>query len=102
MYFKPIAAGEIVLNSRDSALREQLDRHYNDADAIEMEGAGVAHAGHLNESLPVLTIRGISDKADGEKRSADRAGWQAAAARNAAAFGVTLIDQLPPRVGAQR
>jgi adenosylhomocysteine nucleosidase len=76
VHFKPIAAGEIVLNSRDTPLAKQLHRNFNDAGAIETESAGIAQASGLSRSFPVLTIRGISDKADGTKRAADQAGWQ--------------------------
>jgi hypothetical protein len=93
LHFKPIAAGEVVLNSRASALAVQLRRTYSDAAAIEMESAGAASAGHLG-LLPVLTVRGISDLADGNKYAADASGSQPAAAANAAAFAVALIHQL--------
>ncbi|HET9899342.1 MAG TPA: hypothetical protein VFQ44_30825 [Streptosporangiaceae bacterium] len=94
VHFKPIAAGEVVLNSRDTPLARQLHRTYNDAAAIEMESAGVSQAGHLNRSLPVLTVRGISDRADGAKRAADEADWQSTAAAVAAAFVVTLAAEI--------
>lgn len=93
VHFKPIAAGEVVLNSRDTPLARQLRLHYNDAVAVEMESAGVAQAAHLNHALPTLTVRGISDRADGNKSAADFAGWQGVAAGNAAAFALTLIRE---------
>lgn len=93
VHFKPIASGEVVLNSRDAPQARQLHRIYNDAVAIETEGAGVAEAGHLND-LPVLTVRGISDKADGDKRAADEVGWQPVAAAHAAAFALALAAEL--------
>lgn len=87
--FRPIAAGEVVLNSRDTPLAHQLRIHYSDAAAIEMESAGMAKAAHLNRA-PCLTIRSISDRADGQKHAVDGAGWQHIAARNAAAFAMTV------------
>jgi nucleoside phosphorylase len=102
VHFKPIAAGEVVLNSRETPLARQIRRHYNDAAAIEMESAGLAHAGHLNRAF-VLTIRGISDRADGHKHVADSAGSQTAAAANAAAFAFDVIDDfLAERKGCRR
>ncbi|WP_328647136.1 5'-methylthioadenosine/S-adenosylhomocysteine nucleosidase [Amycolatopsis sp. NBC_00348] len=95
VHFRPIAAGEVVLNSRTTPLAEQLRAHYDDAAAIEMESAGVAKAGHLNRSLPVVAVRGISDKADGHKHIADKAGWQPIAAAHAAAFAFALAAELP-------
>ena len=96
VHFKPVAAGEVVLNSRDSPLALQLKRNYNDAAAIEMESAGAAAAAHLNTSVPVLTIRGISDKADGRTHPSDAAGLQAVAADHAAAFMAGLLKVLAP------
>jgi nucleoside phosphorylase len=93
VHFSAIASGEVVLNSRTTTLATQLNRTYNDAVAIEMESAGAAKAAQLN-SVPTLTIRGISDKADGGKHTTDRAGWQAIAAANAAAFTAALITQI--------
>ena len=81
--FGPIAAGEVVQDSRISRHARWIRQHYNDALAIEMEAAGLAQAGHLNNSLPVVVIRGISDRADGSKTTNDSDGWQTVAAANA-------------------
>ncbi|MET8763409.1 5'-methylthioadenosine/S-adenosylhomocysteine nucleosidase [Lentzea sp. NPDC004782] len=93
VHFKPVAAGEVVLNSRETPLARQLRRNYNDAVAVEMESAGVSQAGHLNRSLPVLTVRGISDKADGATY-ADDTGWQAVAAERAVKFGLAVAAEV--------
>ncbi|MFE6610290.1 purine phosphorylase [Amycolatopsis sp. NPDC057786] len=94
VWFEPIAAGEVVLNSRTSDLAQQLRRNYNDAIAIEMESAGFAAAGHLNERVPAVTIRGISDLAGGAKDRTDAEGWQDVAAANAAAFAIAVATEL--------
>lgn len=91
--FRPIAAGEVVLNSRKTPLAQQLRLHYADAAAIEQESAGTAKAAQLNRA-PFLAVRGISDKADGRKYQTDAAGWQSVAARNAAAFTVAVAAEL--------
>lgn len=94
VHFGPIAAGEIV---QDSAVSEQarwVRQHYNDALAIEMEAAGVAQAAHLNRALPVVVVRGISDRADGAKSTADAQNWQPTAAEHAAAFASALAADL--------
>lgn len=94
VHFGPIAAGEVV---QDSAISEQarwVRQHYNDAVAIEMEAAGVAQAGHLNRALPVVVVRGISDRADGTKADTDGQNWQPRAAANAAAFAAALAREL--------
>jgi 8-oxo-dGTP diphosphatase len=92
--FGPIAAGEIVQDSAISAEARWIREHYNDACAIEMEAAGVAQAAHLNDSLPVVVVRGLSDRADGGKVKADGAGWQPRAAANATAFAIALVADL--------
>ena len=91
--FGSIAAGEIVQNSRTSYEARLLHEHYNDVAAIEMEGAGVAQAGHLAE-YPVAVIRGLSDRADGTKSTDTDRSWQPRAAANAAAFAVRLTREL--------
>lgn len=88
-----IAAGEIVQNSRISREAEWIRQTYNDALAIEMEGAGVAQAGHLSGS-PVAIVRGISDRADGTKATEADRKWQPLAAANAAAFALELATEL--------
>ncbi|WP_432967908.1 purine phosphorylase [Dactylosporangium sp. CA-233914] len=94
VHFGPIAAGEVVQDSAVSDHARWVREHYNDALAIEMEAAGVAQAGHLNRALPVIVVRGISDRADGTKTSTDGRSWQPRAAANAAAFAVALADDL--------
>ena len=94
VHFKPVAAGEVVLNSRVSPLARRLSQHFDDAAAIEMESAGAASAAHLNGALPVLTIRGISDKADGRKHMSDAAGLQPRAAKHAAVFTMAVLREL--------
>jgi adenosylhomocysteine nucleosidase len=97
--FGPIAAGEIVQDSMLSAEARWIHHHYSDACAIEMEAAGVAQAAHLNDSLPVVVIRGISDRADGGKVATDRTGSQPRAAASAAAFAIALAAALARELG---
>ncbi|MGW4959217.1 5'-methylthioadenosine/S-adenosylhomocysteine nucleosidase family protein [Nonomuraea sp. NPDC004186] len=92
--FGPIAAGEVVQDSRISAHAHWVRQTYNDALAIEMEAAGVSQAGHLNRSLPTVVVRGISDRADGTKVTSDGADWQVRAVANAAAFAIALAQEL--------
>ncbi|MEV3964712.1 5'-methylthioadenosine/S-adenosylhomocysteine nucleosidase [Nocardia sp. NPDC050193] len=96
VHFDPIAVGDVVLNSTRSDLARRIHRSYNDAIAVEMEGSGFAHAAALGDQLPAVVVRGISDLADGNKARADRAGGQARAARNAAAFAIALAVSLEP------
>lgn len=101
VHFKPIAAGEVLLASRQSPTARRLHDVFNDAAAIEMESAGVAQASLFSRSMPALIIRGISDRADGSKRDLDRAGWQPRAAAHAAAFAVALVGEIIAREGSR-
>ncbi|MFE0098836.1 nucleosidase [Streptomyces sp. NPDC059009] len=101
VHFKPVAAGDVVLNSRESTLSSQLRHHYGDAVAIEMESSGFAQAAHLHDQLHMLTVRGISDLADGAKHAADAAGSQPYAAAQAAKAVAALLRKLRPFGDAQ-
>ncbi len=99
VYFVPIAVGDVVLDSTTSPLARRIHMSYNDAVAVEMEGSGFAHAAALGDQVPAVVIRGISDHADGMKATADSAGGQQIAARNAAAFAIALAAALEPHSG---
>jgi nucleoside phosphorylase len=90
VHFKPLISGEVVMTTTSTSLAARLHGNYDDAAAVEMESAGIAQAAHLNRSLPVLTVRGISDMADERKHATDAAGWQYIAAERAAAFAVSV------------
>jgi nucleoside phosphorylase/tetratricopeptide (TPR) repeat protein len=90
-----VAAGEVLIDSSRASIREFLRTHYQDAIAVEMESAGFLTAVHLNDDIPALVIRGISDLAD-RKRRTDARGNQQVAARNAAAFAVDVLKLLDP------
>ncbi|ROR45859.1 nucleoside phosphorylase [Kitasatospora cineracea] len=94
VHIKPIAAGEVLLNAVDSRVRELLHRQFNDAAAIETESAGLAAAAALT-GTETLTIRAISDFADGNKSAADATGSQHLAAAHAAAATAAVIAGLP-------
>ena len=98
--FGPVAAGEIAHYSAVSDARQWLREHYSDAIAVEMEAAGVAQAGHLNDAMPTIMVRGISDYADESKSATDEADWQPRAAANAAAFATALAAALAAELGA--
>ncbi|WP_045744010.1 5'-methylthioadenosine/S-adenosylhomocysteine nucleosidase [Actinoplanes rectilineatus] len=99
VHFAPIAAGEVVQDSRISDHARWVREHYNDALAIEMEAAGVTQAGHLNHALPIVVVRGISDRADGSKSTTDGESWQPRAARHAAAFAMAMAEELATELG---
>ncbi|ADJ49882.1 purine phosphorylase family 1 [Amycolatopsis mediterranei S699] len=102
VHFEPIAAGEVVVDGRTSAVARYLWDNYNDAVAVEMESAGFALTGQLNDNVPALTVRGISDRADGAKDVADEADWQAIAAGNAADFVRALAAGIGGATGARQ
>ncbi|MGC5344839.1 hypothetical protein [Streptomyces sp. DT171] len=103
VHFKPIAAGEVVVNAQTSMLQDLLDVHYNGVAAIETEGGGFAGAASMADQVPALVIRGISDRADGSKQSTDSGGFQLIAADNAAALTIAAIQALtyPEPVGVE-
>lgn len=86
----PIAAGEIVLASKDSEEYKRVRTAYGDAVAVEMEGHGFSLASYLSGGVPNLVLRGVSDLVEG-KSDADSTGSQPAAARRAAAFAFELL-----------
>jgi nucleoside phosphorylase len=102
VHFKPIVSGEVVLDARSGVFPELITRHYNDAVAIDMESAGVAEAAHHNDFYYTITVRGISDHADGTKRATDAIGWQHRAAAHAAAFAVALAGRIVAGPGSTR
>nr|MDT0659078.1 5'-methylthioadenosine/S-adenosylhomocysteine nucleosidase [Micromonospora sp. DSM 115978] len=94
VHFKSIVSGDVVLDSRTSPLAGFIAEQYSDAIAIDMESAGVAEGAHRKNFHNAVTIRGISDAADGAKRQRDAAGWQPRAATNAAAFAAALAHAI--------
>lgn len=87
---KPIAAGEVVVTSKDSETFDLLARFCNDAVAVDMESAGLYEAAHRADGAAVLAVRGISDMLDDKAASRDET-WQPAASRNAAEFAFALL-----------
>ncbi|MGN9909888.1 5'-methylthioadenosine/S-adenosylhomocysteine nucleosidase family protein [Phytohabitans sp. LJ34] len=87
VHFAPIVAGEVLQDGDVGSIRAR----YDDAAAVDMEDSGVLRADHLSGARVALTIRGISDPADGTKKETDAAGWKPKAAANAAAFAMALI-----------
>ncbi|MEL7353935.1 MAG: phosphorylase [Cyanobacteria bacterium P01_A01_bin.116] len=94
----PIAAGEKVVASTDSALFRFLRNSYNDAIAVEMEGYGFLNAAFAYPNIKTMVIRGISDlikdknaddlvEGNEEKR-------QERASQNASAFAFEVLAKI--------
>lgn len=94
VHIGPVAAGEQQLGSGDTVTSRRLSRHYDDAVVIETESFGSAYAGHLNGSLDVLIIRGVSASTGGVRDGGTERERQEAAAANAAAFAVAVIQNM--------
>ena len=92
-FIGPIAAGEKVVASTESALFKFLKSSYGDSLAVEMEGRGFLSATHANPSVESIIIRGISDLID-NKSGVDDALRQEIAANHASAFGFELLSKL--------
>jgi nucleoside phosphorylase len=89
----PVAAGDAVIGSTDSDLYRRIKQSYNDTVAVEMEGRGLFAAAHLNDSMPAVVMRGISDLIDDKDEENDER-RQPVAARHAAAFAAELLCRL--------
>jgi nucleoside phosphorylase len=89
----PIAAGAKVVASTRSPTYKFIRENYDQAVAVEMEGAGFLQAAHANPDVKALVIRGISDLLDNKEES-DRDGWQHRAADHAARFAVQILKKI--------
>lgn len=89
----PIAAGEKVIASSESAVFKFLREGYSNALAVEMEGCGFLQATHANPSVSSLIVRGISDLIDNKSDVEDDL-RQKAASRHASAFAFEVLSKL--------
>jgi nucleoside phosphorylase len=89
----PIAAGAKVVASTRSPTYKFIRENYDQAVAVEMEGAGFLQAAHANPDVKALVVRGISDLLDNKEES-DHDGWQHRAADHAARFAVQILQKI--------
>lgn len=92
VHFKPIVAGNEVIADRDSAFARLPREYYNDAVAIDMEGAGVTSTPHIGSSTDMLIIRGISSRGYARKRTHP----SNIVAQHAAIAAVAVLRELRP------
>lgn len=94
VYFKPIASGSKVLDSKKADLYQMLRNTFNDAIGIDMESYGFLSEvqRHSETLVNGLVIRAVSDHLD-DKAKADAAGGQQQASANAAAFIIALLER---------
>src|SRR5947209_8610394 len=95
----PIAAGEKVIASNESAVFKFLRENYSSALAVEMEGRGFLEAAHANPSVSSLIVRGISDLV-GNKSDREDQFRQEIASRHASAFAFEVLSKLDSRTNA--
>lgn len=93
VFVAPIAAGEKVVASTDSAEWQFLKACYDDALAVETEGYGFFQTAHANPQVEACVIRGISDLID-NKSEVEAANSQVIAARHASAFAFEILAKL--------
>ncbi len=90
----PIAAGEKVIKTSKTKIFNLIQKHCQDAVAVEMEAVGFSTALFAYRGkVRGINIRSISDKLD-EKAKANAQGSRELASENAAAFAFELIRNL--------
>ncbi|MBT9310822.1 phosphorylase family protein [Leptothoe kymatousa] len=100
-YVRPIAAGEKVVASTQTAVCNFLQHHYSDAVAVEMEGYGFIRAAYSSkQTTSAIVIRGISDLLDNKNEAnnnqAQEEVRQATASHHASAFAFQLLTNFEP------
>ncbi len=82
-----MSGNKIVANHKEA---ESFVTVWTKAIGVEMEGAGVGGA-VLRKSIPFSLVKAVSDKSDAKKNDE----WQEYAAATAAAYAISIINQLP-------
>jgi nucleoside phosphorylase len=93
-HFKPLVRTDLAPGDAQSAVADVIRRRLSDACAIELDEYPAYDL--PTGQLDALVIRGISDRADGGKRSSDAPREQARAAAHAAQVAVALLHKHQP------
>jgi nucleoside phosphorylase len=96
VFHRPIASGSKVITGNASAAAEHIKRHSGDAQAVDTESHGALAAAQRHPAVEAIAVRGISDLLGDKTKEADKH-RQPIAARNAAAFALTLIARSKPK-----
>jgi nucleoside phosphorylase len=96
VFHRPIASGSKVITGNASAAAEHIKRHSGDAQAVDTESYGAMAAAQRRPAVEAFAVRGISDLLGDKTKEADKR-RQPLAARNAAAFALTLIGRSKPK-----
>jgi nucleoside phosphorylase len=96
VFHRPIASGAKVITGNASASAAHIARHSGDAQAVDTESYGAMAAAERRPAVEAIVVRGISDLLGDKTKEADKR-RQPIAARNAAAFALTLIGRSKPK-----
>lgn len=94
-----LIAGEKLMGDGENEYQREILDVFDKAIAVDMESYGLARAVYAARSarhynLNYLIVRGISDLVAAEHNDEDRKKWRDYAAASAAAFSMSVIDQL--------
>ncbi|MBT9316437.1 hypothetical protein IXB50_13475 [Leptothoe spongobia TAU-MAC 1115] len=94
VHMKPIAAGEKVIMSAQSATYNFLRNNYNDALAIELGGVGFLNTVLAYPNIDAVVIRGISKLVVADQSLEPEKEQQQIAAHHASAFAFEILSKL--------
>jgi nucleoside phosphorylase len=94
-----LIAGDKILGDGENEYQKKILNEFDKAIAVDMESHGLGRgafsarsARHYN--LNYLVVRGISDLVNAQENNEDRKLWRTYAAATAAAFSMSVVDEL--------
>ena len=90
------------MGDKEGEYQKEILDEFDKAVAVDMESLGLARAaytarGTRHYNLNYLIVRGVSDLVNANNNEADRQAWRPYAAAAAAAFTMSVIDDLVKR-----